>query len=45
VRQVAGAINADTARRAIAIPANIASKRRLQRLVGRTNAAWGRIDI
>jgi len=31
--------------RAMAIPANIASKEDLQRLVDETNAAWGQIDI
>ena len=48
--EVASAINAkygakDSEPRAIAIPANIASKEELQRLVDETNAAFGRIDI
>ena len=44
--EVAQAINArHGAGRAIAIPANIASKDDLQRLVDETNAAFGKIDI
>lgn len=44
--EVAQAINAKHGEgRAIAIPANIASKEDLQRLVDETNAAFGRIDI
>ena len=44
--EVAQAINARHGEgRAIAIPANIASKEDLQRLVDETNAAFGRIDI
>ena len=44
--EVAQAINAKHGEgRAIAIPANIASKEELQRLVDETNAAFGRIDI
>lgn len=48
--EVAQAINAkygapDGEPRAIAVPANIASREDLQRLVDETNAAFGRIDI
>ena len=44
--EVAQAINAKHGEgRAIAVPANIASKEDLQRLVDETNAAFGRIDI
>jgi NAD(P)-dependent dehydrogenase (short-subunit alcohol dehydrogenase family) len=44
--EVAAEINAKYGEgRAIAIPANIASKDDLQRLVDETNAAFGRIDI
>jgi Dehydrogenases with different specificities (related to short-chain alcohol dehydrogenases) len=44
--EVAQAINARYGEgRAMAIPANIASKDDLQRLVDETNAAWGQIDI
>jgi NAD(P)-dependent dehydrogenase (short-subunit alcohol dehydrogenase family) len=44
--EVAQAINAKYGEgRAIAIPASIASKEELQRLVDETNAAFGRIDI
>jgi len=44
--EVARAINAKHGEgRAIAIPANIASKEDLQRLVDETNAAFGKIDI
>lgn len=44
--EVASAINAKHGEgRAIAVPANIASKEELQRLVDETNAAFGRIDI
>jgi NAD(P)-dependent dehydrogenase (short-subunit alcohol dehydrogenase family) len=44
--EVAAAINAKYGEgRAIAIPANIASKEDLQRLVDETNAAFGKIDI
>lgn len=44
--EAAQAINARHGEgRAIAIPANIASKEDLQRLVDETNAAFGRIDI
>ena len=44
--EVASAINAKHGEgRAIAIPANIASKEELQRLVDETNAAFGQIDI
>jgi NAD(P)-dependent dehydrogenase (short-subunit alcohol dehydrogenase family) len=44
--EVAKAINARHGEgRAIAIPANIASKEDLQRLVDETNAAFGKIDI
>lgn len=44
--EAAAAINAKHGEgRAIAIPANIASKDDLQRLVDETMAAWGRIDI
>ncbi len=44
--EAAAAINAKHGEgRAIAIPANIASKEDLQRLVDETMAAWGRIDI
>ena len=44
--EVAAAINARHGQdRAIAVPANIASKDDLQRLVDETNAAFGRIDI
>ncbi len=44
--EVAEAINAKHGEgRAIAIPANIASKEELQRLIDETNAAFGRIDI
>ncbi len=44
--EVARAINAQHGEgRAIAIPANIASKDDLQRLVDETNAAFGKIDI
>lgn len=44
--EVAAEINAKYGeRRAIAVPANIASKEDLQRLVDQTVAAWGRIDI
>ena len=45
-QEVVDAINARHGdERAIAIPASIASKEDLQRLVDETNAAWGRIDI
>ena len=44
--EVVAAINARHGQdRAIAVPANIASKDDLQRLVDETNAAFGRIDI
>lgn len=44
--EVARAINAKHGEgRAIAVPANIASKEELQRLVDETNAAFGQIDI
>ena len=44
--EVAQAINAKHGEgRAIAVPANIASKEDLQRLVDETNAAFGQIDI
>ena len=44
--EVAAEINAKYGDgRAIAVPANIASKEDLQRLVDETNAAFGRIDI
>ncbi|MES2862251.1 MAG: SDR family oxidoreductase [Pseudomonadota bacterium] len=44
--EVAAEINAKFGEgRAMAIPANIASKDDLQRLVDETNAAWGQIDI
>ena len=44
--EVATAINEQYGEgRAIAVPANIASKEELQRLVDETNAAFGRIDI
>jgi NAD(P)-dependent dehydrogenase (short-subunit alcohol dehydrogenase family) len=44
--EVATAINARFGEgRAIAVPANIASKEELQRLVDETNAAFGRIDV
>ena len=44
--EVAAEINARFGEgRAIAVPANIASKEDLQRLVDETNAAFGRIDI
>jgi NAD(P)-dependent dehydrogenase (short-subunit alcohol dehydrogenase family) len=44
--EVASAINARHGEgRAIAVPANIASKEDLQRLVDETNAAFGQIDI
>jgi NAD(P)-dependent dehydrogenase (short-subunit alcohol dehydrogenase family) len=43
--EVAAAINARGAGRAIAVPANISSKDDLQRLVDRTNAEFGRVDI
>ena len=44
--EVAEAINAKYGEgRAIAVPANIASKEDLQRLVDETNAAFGKIDI
>ncbi|MBL0968290.1 MAG: SDR family oxidoreductase [Brevundimonas sp.] len=44
--EVAQAINAKHGEgRAIAVPANIASKEELQRLVDETNAAFGQIDI
>lgn len=44
--EAAAAINAKHGQgRAIAVPANIASKEDLQRLVDETNAAFGKIDI
>ncbi len=44
--EAAAAINAKHGEgRAMAVPANIASKEDLQRLVDETMAAWGRIDI
>jgi NAD(P)-dependent dehydrogenase (short-subunit alcohol dehydrogenase family) len=44
--EVADAINARFGEgRAIAVPANIASKEELQRLVDETNRAFGRIDV
>ena len=44
--EVAQAINAKHGEgRAIAVPANIASREELQRLIDETNAAFGRIDI
>ncbi|MBV9997314.1 MAG: SDR family oxidoreductase [Caulobacteraceae bacterium] len=42
--EVAGAINAERAGAAIAVPANISSKEDLQRLVDETRRAFGRID-
>ena len=45
-KEVAAEINGKYgAGRAIAVPANIASKEDLQRLVDETNAAFGQIDI
>lgn len=43
--EVAGAINADHAGAAIAVPANISSKDDLQRLVDETRAAYRKIDV
>jgi NAD(P)-dependent dehydrogenase (short-subunit alcohol dehydrogenase family) len=44
--EVADAINARFGEgRAIAVPANIASREELQRLVDETNAAFGRVDV
>lgn len=43
--EVAEAINARGAGRAIAVPANISSKDDLQRLVDETNAQFGQVDV